>query len=188
MRDEPFSPYLPRKYAPPSPVDPSPVNPSPVDPPPGGESEGSAAPCAAPPDPAFAREQAIDDETVSAEAPPPCQSPPAFDEQSIWQATRAEAMRLATIACARALGEAARSNADVIARFVDDAVTASGAAAIARVRLHPDDAGMLPPQPYALHPDGDLQRGDVYVENTDGILGASIDARADLLVKAAELA
>jgi hypothetical protein len=101
-------------------------------------------------------------------------------------AVRACAIRFAAIACARALREAIARNPLFVARFVDDAILAAGRIEGARVRLSPQDAAacadMLACEIIA---DKALQTGEVRIEKDGCSVGATLQERAALLVRAA---
>jgi hypothetical protein len=98
---------------------------------------------------------------------------------------RHQAIRLAAIACGRALRHAVLIHPAVIAAFVDDAIVAAGRPEHARIRVHSASIANVA----ALHHDriGDdsLSPGDVIVESNGVTLGADTDTRAALLVSAA---
>jgi flagellar biosynthesis/type III secretory pathway protein FliH len=111
---------------------------------------------------------------------------PAGDPSECEAAIRERAIRMAGIACARALHEAIARNPLFVARFVDDALAAFGDAKRARVRLSPADAvvcaGTVRCDVVA---DDALAPGEVVVESDVGSLRASIEARAERLARAA---
>jgi flagellar biosynthesis/type III secretory pathway protein FliH len=100
---------------------------------------------------------------------------------------RAAAIPLAAAACARALRYAIDRNPRLIVRFVDDALAAAGAAARrAKIRMTPDCiAAFDPERAHAVTADEELGPGDVYIDTPAGAIGALLDERADLLVRAA---
>ncbi|MDQ6767992.1 MAG: hypothetical protein M3Z41_09325 [Candidatus Eremiobacteraeota bacterium] len=99
---------------------------------------------------------------------------------------RNTAVRLAAIACGRALQHAVMVHPGIIAAFVDDALTASGYPQLARIRVHPDSIEQLAATRYDCVGDDSLAAGDVVVECDDLNLGASLLERAALLVASAE--
>lgn len=100
-------------------------------------------------------------------------------------AIRHEAIRLAAIACGRALRHAVVLHPQTIAAFVDDALAAAGNPRHARVRLHPDVVGTQHDGGHEWIWDAGLERGDVIVECDDVVLRADLQSRAALLVRAA---
>jgi Flagellar assembly protein FliH len=99
-------------------------------------------------------------------------------------AIRNEAVRLAAIACGRALRHAVMMHPAVIARFVDDAIEAAGHPH-ARIRLHPDSVATIVVPDHELIADERLSPGDVMVECDGTSVGATLIERASLLVSAA---
>ena len=99
---------------------------------------------------------------------------------------RAAAIELAAAACARALRYAVDRNPRLLARFVDDALRAAGSPRTAVVRIAP-----LPPfvcaesDAHDFVADPALSPGDVFVDCEAGTLGATIEERAERLVRAA---
>lgn len=87
---------------------------------------------------------------------------------------RNEAIRLAAIACGRALRHAALIHPQVIARFVDDALEAAGN-----------------PKSFSIGSngsDGALDFGEVLIQCDGSFIGAELETRAELLVRAAACA
>ena len=129
-----------------------------------------------------APEKSSDDRVARSTAP----LLPAGDPSEFEAAIRERAIRLAGIACARALHEAIARNPLFVVRFVDDALAASGDAKGARVRLSAPDAavcaGVVRCDVVA---DDALAPGEVVVESDGGSLRASIETRAERLVRAA---
>lgn len=98
---------------------------------------------------------------------------------------RAAAISLAAAACARALRYAVDRNPRLLARFVDDALRAAGSPQHAVVRLAPSAAmsgGENGDHDYVA--DASLSPYDVFVDSADGTLGATIEQRAQGLVRA----
>lgn len=100
---------------------------------------------------------------------------------------RAAAIPLAAAACARALRYAIDRNPRLIVRFVDDALAAAGVAARgATIRMAPDCiAAFDPGRAHAVTADQGLAPGDVCIDTPAGAIGALLEERADLLVRAA---
>lgn len=106
-------------------------------------------------------------------------------EERTVESVRELAIKIAGEACARALREAIAKNPLFVARFVDDAMEAAGRGSGNTVRLSPVDAvscrGRLAMSVVA---DSGVAPGEVVVETPHGIVTASIDQRAYLLVRA----
>ncbi|MBV8172179.1 MAG: hypothetical protein JO219_09660 [Candidatus Eremiobacteraeota bacterium] len=101
-------------------------------------------------------------------------------------AVREEAIRFATIATARALRCALRDADGAVTRYVDDALRACGRLLRASVRLHPADAHAYRPQRGVdVAPDALLARGTIAIDIGGGEVAATIEERAELLVRAA---
>jgi hypothetical protein len=98
---------------------------------------------------------------------------------------RHEAIRLAAIACGRALRHAVLLHPGVIAAFVDDAMAAAGLPQHARIRVHPASIAYIAAPHHDRIGDDTLPLGDVEVESNGVTLGADTDTRAGLLVNAA---
>jgi hypothetical protein len=99
---------------------------------------------------------------------------------------RAAAIGLAAAACARALRYAVDRNPRLLARFVDDALRAAGSPQHAIVLLAPSAVtSACEPGDHDYVADASLSPGDVFVECADGTLGATIEQRAEGLVRAA---
>lgn len=110
---------------------------------------------------------------------PPC------DPAACSAAVRAMAVRLASLACARALREAVARNPLFVARFVDDALRATGDSAKAKARLNPGDARLCAGAVRCdIVADAELERGHVIVQTDSGTIEATIDERASILVRA----
>lgn len=117
---------------------------------------------------------------------PPGASCERGDEAERAAELRDEAIRFASIATARALRTALAHDAAALTRYVDDALQACGRVTSARVRLHPADAALYRPRRgVEIIADAAAQRGDVAVEGDTGIVSATIEERAGLLVRAA---
>jgi len=99
---------------------------------------------------------------------------------------RDEAIRFAAIACSRALRESLTHDSASLTRYVDDALRACGRVYHPAVRLHPEEAACYRPQrDVDVVADAALMRGEVIVETETGAIGATIEERAVLLVRAA---
>jgi flagellar biosynthesis/type III secretory pathway protein FliH len=117
---------------------------------------------------------------------PPVALANADDAEEHAAAVRDEAIRFATIAAARALRTALAHDAAALTRYVDDALRACGRVVHSRVRLHPADAALYRPRrDVEIVADASAARGDVSVETDAGTVGATIEDRAALLVRAA---
>src|SRR5450755_509343 len=105
----------------------------------------------------------------------------ASDEECI----RTAAIELAAVACARALRYALDRNPRLLARFVDDALRAAGAPMRAIVRVAPTQTSVLADAcAHEIVADPALSLGDVFIDCAAGTLGATVDERAALLVRA----
>src|SRR5579872_686275 len=100
---------------------------------------------------------------------------------------RAAAISLAAAACARALRYAIDRNPRLIVRFVDEALAAAGVAARrAAIRMAPDCiAAFDPERAHAVTADEGLEPGAVFIDTPAGAIGARLEERAELLVRAA---
>jgi len=98
---------------------------------------------------------------------------------------RREAIRLAAIACGRALRHAVLLHPSVIAAFVDDAIAAGGLPQHARIRVHPGSIAHVGATQHDSIGDDDVSPGDVVIECNGVTVGADTDTRAGLLVTAA---
>lgn len=99
---------------------------------------------------------------------------------------RDEAIRLAATACSRALRYAVDRNPRLVARFVDDALRAAGSPRHAIVRVAPSATASAQEQrEHDYVADTSLAPGDVFIVCADGTLGATIEQRAEGLVRAA---
>jgi hypothetical protein len=98
---------------------------------------------------------------------------------------RAAAIRFAAEACARALHYAVDRNPHLVARFVDDALRAAGSPRNAVVRVAPaaTTVGSALMQ-HDFVADTSLDLGDVFIDSANGTLGATLEERAELLVRA----
>jgi hypothetical protein len=106
-------------------------------------------------------------------------------EASCAARVRERAIELAGEACARALHEAIAKNPLFVARFVDDAIEAAGRTSAKRVRLSPADAAACSGRvAIDVVADETVASGEVVVESANGTAGATIDRRAELLVRA----
>jgi len=107
------------------------------------------------------------------------------DEARTAASVRERAIKIAGEACARALREAIARNPLFVARFVDDAIEAAGSGSGKVVRLSPVDAtacrGRLA---MSVVSDEGVASGEVVVETAHGTVAATIDQRAQLLVRA----
>jgi len=100
-------------------------------------------------------------------------------------AIRNEAIRLAAIACGRALRHAVMLHPAIIARFVDDAIEAAGYPAHARIRVHADSVAAITAPDHDRIAHERLSPGDGTVECDGTSVGATLLKRASLLVSAA---
>jgi len=98
---------------------------------------------------------------------------------------RHEAIRLAAVACGRALRHAVLLHPSVIAAFVDDALAAAGLPQHARIRVHPGSIAHINARGHESIGDDDLSPGDVVIECNGITVGADTNTRASLLVTAA---
>jgi hypothetical protein len=99
---------------------------------------------------------------------------------------RAAAIRFAAAACARALRYAVDRNPRLVARFVDEALRAAGSPHNAVVRVAPAVTAVgaeLKEHDFVADPS--LATGDVFIDCAAGTLGATLDERAEILVRAA---
>ncbi len=97
---------------------------------------------------------------------------------------RHEAIRLAAMACGRALRHAIVLHPRIIAGLVDDAIAAAGNPEHARIRLHPDAVAAISSPDHDCISDETLGVGDVVVELDGSSVGASMDTFAELLARA----
>jgi hypothetical protein len=171
---EDFVPFVPRPHAGEPPASPCGPDQAPAPEEQGEPAAGAPAPAA----PASATQTDIQAEIESQKtAPLGDASQPATDEQPAIrgchheESIRAQAIRLAVIACGRALRHVAAVHPALVARFIDEAIAAAGA----------------PPQsPVRVISDGySADEGMVMVACEGVTIGADIATRAELLVRAA---
>ena len=98
---------------------------------------------------------------------------------------RNEAVRLAAIACGRALRHALLIDPAVIAAFVDDALAVAPGRAVHRICVHASLATHLDPARRAVQAAHGLSPGDLLIDVDGGTIGATLKTRAELLVEAA---
>lgn len=98
---------------------------------------------------------------------------------------RNEAIRLAAIACGRALRRAVVLHPQTIAGFVDDAIAAAGYPHYPRIYLHASSIATAADVRHECISDASLRLGDVTVECDGSRLSATVEERAGLLVLAA---
>src|ERR1700737_4291993 len=112
-------------------------------------------------------------------------APPWHDarEIDIAASLREEAIRIATQACALAMRTSLANKAEFVSRLVDEALELCGGLEVCAVRLHPRDAAGVDAGVAAVESDESLERGDVVVATTAGLLQTSIDERATLLTR-----
>ena len=122
---------------------------------------------------------------------PDCEAPPpdtAIAHDRLDVIIREEAIRFASIATARALRTALLDSA-ALTHYVDDALRACGRPAPPVVRLHPSDAHAYRPQrDVEIAADVSCDRGEIRIAVAGGEIGATIEERAELLVRAAACA
>ena len=106
------------------------------------------------------------------------------EDDRIARQARELAIRFAGEACARALGHALVKNPLFVRRFVDDAIAAAGAPARPVLRLNASDAQRVERLDCELVVDTTLSPGDVVVETSDGRVEATLEERAQTLVRA----
>lgn len=98
---------------------------------------------------------------------------------------RAAAIQFAAEACARALHYAVDRNPHLVARFVDDALRAAGSPGNAVVRVAPAATSVgIASRQHDFVADTSLGIGDVFIDSASGTLGATLEERAELLVRA----
>jgi len=98
---------------------------------------------------------------------------------------RAAAIRFAADACARALHYAVDRNPRLVARFVDEALRAAGSPHNAVVRVAPAATSVgVASKKHDFVADSSLEMGDVFIDSATGTLGATLEERAELLVRA----
>jgi hypothetical protein len=98
---------------------------------------------------------------------------------------RNEAIRLASIACGRALRRTIVLHPAVIAGFVDDAIAAAGNPPQACIRVNPDAIAAIANSPHERVADPNLGRGDIVVELDATSIETNVDTFAAILVRAA---
>ena len=98
---------------------------------------------------------------------------------------RNEAVRLASIACGRALRHAVLLHPQIIAAFVDDALRISGGRTIKRILVHERLVSYVDQHHRSVEGNADLSPGDLVIDVDDGSIGADLETRAELLVAAA---
>lgn len=113
--------------------------------------------------------------------PQPPDRPPCDHRREI----RNEAVRLAAVACGRALRHAVAIDPSVLARFVDDAIAASGNTKHALVRVHPDLVRAVARRGHECIADDSVALGEVVVEAQGASVAANLDERAEVLARAA---
>ncbi|MDQ6779661.1 MAG: hypothetical protein M3Z37_00695 [Candidatus Eremiobacteraeota bacterium] len=169
-----FQPFVPRAVSEPTPVEP-------LTPP----AEAAQKPPLAPD---------LSQHEPTAEQPPsqtPLREPPPFatfvqaalEEHDRAAHIRAEAVRLACIATGRILRHAVVFDPAVIVRFVEDAVAATHDRA-AVTCVHPVHASVVAARGISCRSDERLAFGEVVVDLPTGSIGASLDERAALIVRA----
>ena len=106
------------------------------------------------------------------------------DDARTLAAIREQAISIAGEACARALHVAIARNPLFVARFVDDAIEAAGRGGAKTVRLSPVDAAACRGRTTAcVVADKSVALGEVIVETVDGTVGATMQQRAQILVR-----
>lgn len=106
------------------------------------------------------------------------------DDARTLAAIREQAINIAGEACARALQLAVARNPLFVARFVDAAIEAAGRGGAKTVRLSPVDAAACHGRTTAcVVADESVARGEVIVETADGTVGATMQQRAQILVR-----
>jgi len=98
---------------------------------------------------------------------------------------RNEAVRLAAIACGKALRRAMLLDPAQLARFVDDALSDAQARNGAVVRLHPNDVAVGASPSCDTNPDSSLAPGEFAIDTSSGTISGNVEERAALLVLAA---
>ncbi|MBC5806592.1 MAG: FliH/SctL family protein [Candidatus Eremiobacter antarcticus] len=105
---------------------------------------------------------------------------------SAWRRAeiRNEAVRLASIACGKAVRRGLLVDPGLLARFVDEALSdAQGDDSV--VRLNPNDAGIAARRGYDIIADQSVAPGEFAIDTPSGTIGGTIEERAALLVLAA---
>jgi len=98
---------------------------------------------------------------------------------------RNEAVRLASIACGRALRHAVLLHPQIIAAFVDDALRTTGGRTTHRILVHEGLISYVDQHHRFVEGNADLSPGDLVIDVDGGSVGADLEARAELLVAAA---
>ena len=98
---------------------------------------------------------------------------------------RSEAVRLASIACGRALRHAVLLHPQVIAAFVDDALHSTGGRAVQCIRVHDSLLSRIDSRHGSVQGAEGLEPGDLIIDVDGGTIGADLETRAELLVAAA---
>jgi hypothetical protein len=161
-----------------------------------GEVAGAFAGKAASPGITSAQASALDDAPIETSADRQTSPEPEMQNPQLSTAAatspcdhalviRHEAIRLASIACGRALRHTVVLHPQTIAGFVDDAIVAAGNPRHARIRLHPLVADSQHGVDHERIWDAGLEPGDVIVECEGVTLRADLQGRAALLVRAA---
>ena len=101
-----------------------------------------------------------------------------------WE-IRNEAVRLASIACGRALRHAVLLHPQIIAAFVDDALRTTGGRTIKRILVHEGLISYVDQHRRFVEGNAELSPGDLVIDVDDGSIGADLETRAELLVAAA---
>jgi hypothetical protein len=101
---------------------------------------------------------------------------------------RCEAVRLAAIACGRALRRAMLMHPNALASFVDEAIAAAGHPPDARVHVHPAIQGELESVGRVCHEDAGLAEDEIALETRGGMIRGDPSTCARLLVCAASQA
>jgi len=124
------------------------------------------------------------DEAVTSRPPFSAALHAALQTAAIAVAARGEAIRLACIATGRILRHALVVDPKIIARFVDDALAAACDEA-ATARVNPAHLPALADQGMRCIADERLGFGEVVVDLPAGSIGATVEERAELIVRAA---
>lgn len=98
---------------------------------------------------------------------------------------RNEAVRLAAVACGKALRRAMLLDPGLLAKFVDDALSGSPSADGAVVRLNPKDVATAAPTSCDTISDPSLAPGEFAIDTSSGTISGNVEERAALLVLAA---
>lgn len=130
---------------------------------------------------------AVESETIIADEPSTALDPSRGHNCADVDAAciRAAAIRFAADACARALHYAVDRNPRLVARFVDEALRAAGSPHNAVVRVAPGATSVgVASKEHDFVADSSLEMGDVFIDCATGTLGATLEERAELLVRA----